>query len=71
MEKQTLDLLDSAVEAVRRDLSPRVDELAQKCAAGTLTAEERSEYAEIVRLNDTLSLLRLHAENLSAVHTAS
>lgn len=65
MEKQTLDLLDSALDAVRRDLTPRVDELAQKSTAGTLTREERTEYAEIVRLNDTLSLLKLQAEDLS------
>jgi len=71
MEKQTLDLLDSALDAVRRDLSPRVDELAQKSAAGTLTAEERAESAEIVRLNDTLSLLKLQAEELLTLRTAS
>ena len=70
MEKQTLDLLDSALDAVRRDLSPRIDDLAQKSAAGTLTPEERSEYVEIVRLNDTLSLLKLQAEDLSTLRTA-
>jgi hypothetical protein len=37
LEKQTLDLLDAALEAVRGDLMPRVDELAQKSSAGTLT----------------------------------
>ena len=71
MEKQTLALLDSALDAVRRDLSPRVDELAQKSSAGTLTPEEQTEYAEIVRLNDTLSLLKLQAEDLSTLRTAS
>jgi len=71
MEKQTLVLLDSAVEAVRRDLSPRVGELARKSAAGTLTPEELTEYTEIVRLNDTLSLLKLQAEDLSILRTAS
>lgn len=71
MEKQTLVLLDSALEAVRRDLSPRVDELAQKSVTGTLTPEELVEYAEIVRLNDTLSLLKLQAEDLSTLRTAS
>lgn len=39
--------------------------------AGTFTPEERIEYAEIVRLNDTLSLLKLQAENLSTLRTAS
>lgn len=67
MEKQTLVLLDTALDAVRRDLSPRVEELAHKSAAGILTPEERIEYAEIVRLNDTLSLLKLQAEDLSTV----
>ena len=71
MEKQTLALLDSALDAVRRDLSPRVEELAQKSGAGTLTPEEQTEYAEIVRLNDTLSLLKLQAEDLSTVRAAS
>ncbi|HYP99433.1 MAG TPA: hypothetical protein VER96_12255 [Polyangiaceae bacterium] len=71
MEKQTLVLLDSALDAVRRDLAPRVEELARKSTAGTITSVERAEYAEIVRLNDTLSLLGLQAEDLSALRTAS
>lgn len=71
MDKQTLALLESALDAVRRDLSPRVEELADKSTAGSLTPEEQSEYAEIVRLNDTLSLLRLQAEDLSIVRAAS
>ena len=71
MEKETLDLLDAALETVRGDLMPRVAELAQKSSAGTLTHEERREYAEIVRLNDTLSVLKLQAADLSAVHAAS
>jgi hypothetical protein len=71
MDKQTLALLESALDAVRRDLSPRVEELADKSTAGALTPEEQSEYAEIVRLNDTLSLLRLQAEDLSNVRAAS
>jgi hypothetical protein len=71
MEKQTLVLLDSALDAVRRDLSPRVEELAHKSVVGTLTPEELIEYAEIVRLNDTLSLLKLQAEDLSTLRTAS
>jgi hypothetical protein len=71
MEKQTLHLLDAALDAVRRDLSPRVEELATKNTAGALTPDEESEYAEIVRLNDTLSLLKLQAEELSALRAAS
>ena len=64
MHKHTLELLDTALDAVREDLVPRVEELARKSTAGTLTAEEQTEYSEIVRLNDTLSLLRLQAEDL-------
>ena len=71
VEKGTLDLLDAALEAVRGDLMPRVEELAQKSSAGTLTSEEQGEYAEIIRLNDTLSVLRLQAEDLAAVRAAS
>lgn len=71
MEKQTVALLDSALDAVRRDLSPRAEALAEKSTAGTLTPEERIEYVEIVRLNDTLSLLKLQAENLLTARIAS
>jgi len=71
MEKETLDLLGAALEAVRVDLSPRVEELAQKSSAGTLTPEEQAEYGEIVRLNDTLTLLKLQAEDLSVIRAAS
>ena len=71
MEKETLDLLGAALEAVRVDLSPRVEELAQKSSAGTLTPEEQDEYGEIVRLNDTLTLLKLQAEDLSVIRAAS
>lgn len=71
MEKKTLALLDSALDAVRRDLSPRVEELAQKSASGTLTPEDLGEYGEIVRLNDNLALLKLQAEDLSAIRAAS
>jgi len=71
VKKGTLGLLDAALEAVRGDLMPRVEELAQKSSAGTFTPEEQSEYAEIVRLNDNLSVLKLQAEDLSAVRAAS
>lgn len=71
MEKQTLELLDSALDAVRRDLSPRVEELARKSTSGTLTTEELAEYTEIVLLNDNLTLLKLQAEDLSAMRAAS
>lgn len=67
----TLGLVVCLLAWLARDLSPRVDELAQKSVAGTLTPEELTEYAEIVRLNDTLSLLKLQAEDLSTLRTAS
>jgi hypothetical protein len=65
MEKRTLEQLEAALEAVGNDLSPRVEELAQKSTEGQITPEERQEYADIVRLNDLLSLLKLQAEALS------
>ena len=71
MEKRTLEQLEAALAAVGHDLSPRVEELAQKSAEGQLTAEESEEYAEIVRLNDMLSLLKLQAEAFRTVRAAS
>jgi hypothetical protein len=64
MQKTTLEQLETALDALAQDLSPRVEELAERSTAGLLTAEESREYAEIVQLNDTLSLLRLQAEDL-------
>lgn len=71
MDKRTLEQLEAALTAVSQDLSPRVEELAQKSTEGVLTPEEREEYAEIVRLNDTLSLLKLQTEEFWAVRAAS
>ena len=71
MQRHTLDLLDTALDAVREDVVPRVEELARKSADGTLSAEDQAEYSELVRLNDTLSLLKLQAEELLAVRVAS
>jgi hypothetical protein len=62
MQKQTLDKLEAAIEAVGAELSERVAELAAKSSSGTLSNEEQSEYEQIVRLNDLLSLLKLQAE---------
>jgi hypothetical protein len=67
MEKRTLKQL----EAVGNDLSPRVEELAQKSTDGLLTPEESQEYAEIVRLNEMLSLLKLQAEAFWTIRAAS
>ncbi|MFO0628980.1 MAG: hypothetical protein U0325_25625 [Polyangiales bacterium] len=71
MDKRTLEQLEAALSAVSQDLSPRVEELAQKSTDGVLTPEEREEYAGIVRLNDTLSLLKLQTDEFWAVRAAS
>jgi hypothetical protein len=62
MERQTLDKLEAAFEAVEKDLSGRVAELAAKSTAGTLFQEEQAEYEQLVRLNDLLSILKFQAE---------
>lgn len=71
MDKRTLEQLEAALEAVSRDLAPRVEELARKSTDGTLTPEEQKEYAEVVRLNDMLSVLKLEAEDFWTVRAAS
>jgi hypothetical protein len=71
MEKRTLEQLEAALDAVGKDLLPRVEELAQKSTGGLLTPEENQEYAEIVRLNDMLSLLKLQAEAFWTIRAAS
>lgn len=50
---------------------PRVEELAQKSTDGLLTQAESQEYAEIIRLNDMLSLLKLQAEAFWTIRAAS
>ena len=71
MQKQTLDKLEAAFEAVGQDLSGRVAELAAKSTSGKLSQEEQSEYEQIVRLNDLLSLLKLQAEEYWSPRVAS
>jgi hypothetical protein len=71
MDKRTLEQLEAALSAVSKDLSPRVEKFAQKSTDGVLTPEEREEYAGIVRLNDTLSLLKLQTEEFWAMRAAS
>jgi hypothetical protein len=71
MEKQTLEKLEAAFEAVEKDLSGRVAELAAKSTAGTLSQDEQVEYEHIVRLNDLLSVLKLQAEEYWAPRIAS
>src|SRR6266446_4596018 len=71
MEKQTLEKLEAAFEAVEKDLSGRVTELARKSIAGTLSQDEQAEYEHIVRLNDLLSMLKLQTEEYWAPRLAS
>jgi len=71
MEKRTLDRLTAAFEAVEKDLSERVEELAAKSSAGKTSEDERAEYEQIVRLNDLLSRLKLQAEEYWAPRIAS
>jgi len=71
MQKQTLDKLEAAFEAVEQDLSGRVVELAAKSTSGKLSQEEQAEYEQIVRLNDLLSLLKLQAEEYWSPRIAS
>ena len=71
MDKSTLHQLEAALDAVGRDLSGRVAVLAEKSSAGTLSVDEQAEYAEIVRLNDLLSLLKLEAEEVWTIRAAS
>jgi hypothetical protein len=71
MERQTLDKSEAAFEAVGKDLAGQVAELAAKSTAGTLSQEEQTEYEQIIRLNDWLSLLKLQAEEYWAPRIAS
>ena len=71
MQRQTLDKLEAAFEAVEKDLSGRVAGLAAKSSSGTLSQEEQAEYEQIVRLNDLLSILKLQAEAYWVPHIAS
>ncbi len=71
MEQRTIDQLEAALDAVRKELAPRVEELAAKSTEGALTPEEHHEYVEVVRLNDTLSLLKLQTEEFWAMRAAS
>lgn len=71
MEKQTLEKLEAAFEAVEKDLSGRVAALAVKSTAGTLSQDEQAEYEHIVRLNDLLSVLKLQTEEYWAPRIGS
>jgi len=71
MNRRTLEQLEAALDAVSKDLAPRVEELAQKSTEGVITPEERQEYGEVVRLNDVLSLIKLQTAEFWAFRTAS
>jgi hypothetical protein len=62
MKRQTLRKLTVAFKAVKKDVSPRVAELAAKSSTGQLSQDEQAEYARIVLLNDLLSLLKLQTQ---------
>jgi len=65
MASDVTQLIDANAE------SPRVEELVEKSTNGQLTPDEIQEYAELVRLNDMLSLLKLQAEAFWTVRAAS
>jgi len=71
MERRTLDKLEAAFAAVENDLAVRVAELAAKSNSGELSTAEKTEYEQIVRLNDLLSLLKLQAAEYWAPRSAS
>lgn len=66
-----MEQLELALAAVSQDLASRVEELADKSSAGLLTPDERTEYGDIVRLNDLLSSVRLQVEELESHRVAS
>jgi hypothetical protein len=63
VEKRTIEQITAVIDAFRRDVSGRAEELAEKSTAGTLTEEESKELARIVQMNELLSLLRIEAED--------
>jgi hypothetical protein len=48
------------------ELQARVDELSKKCSAGTLTSEEREEYARYVSFGTFVAMLKSKARQLLA-----
>lgn len=49
-------------------LAARIEELAEKSTEGTLTDEERDEYAGYVRANKFVAFLKRQAERLRPAH---
>ena len=71
MERSTLNQLEAALEAMRTDLSSRVEQLAVKSSQGTLSEEERAEYEQIVQLNDLMAIVKLQSEQVWRLRKAS
>ena len=58
----TVDVARRLVSArASADVQNRIDALADKCSAGTLTAEERNEYEAIVRTINFIGVLQAKA----------
>lgn len=64
MERSTLNQLEAALEAMRSDLSGRVEQLAEKSSKGFLSEDERAEYEQIVQLNDLMAIVKLQGEQV-------
>ncbi len=71
MERSTLNQLEAALEAMRSDLSGRVEQLADKSSNGVLSADERAEYEQIVQLNDLMAIVKLQGEQVWRLGKAS
>lgn len=71
MERSTLTQLEAALEALRSDLSSRVEELARKSSQGVLSEDERAEYEQIVQLNDLMAIVKLRSEQFWRLSKAS
>ena len=50
------------------EMQEHIDELAEKCSEGTMTAEERAEYEAIVDAIDVLGVLQAKAREVIARH---
>lgn len=71
MERSTLNQLETALEAMRFDLSGRVEQLAHKSGQGALSEAERAEYEQIVQLNDLMATVKLQSEQVWRLRKAS
>lgn len=53
------------------DTQARVDELADKCTEGELTAEERAEYESYVHVTRVIGVLQAQARSILSRHSAT